>query len=58
MKTSCVRCDGRGVIPQNGEIVTCPQCDGLGNADMSEEETKAYQEWVKQNHRNPAEVTE
>ena len=55
MKTSCVRCDGRGVIPQNGEIVTCPQCDGLGNADMSEEETKAYQEWVKQNHRKPAE---
>jgi hypothetical protein len=34
------------------------QCHGLGNADMSEEETKDYQEWVKQNHRKQAEVTE
>jgi len=26
----CVKCDGRGVIPQDGKVVTCPACNGTG----------------------------
>lgn len=26
----CVKCEGRGVIPQDGKLVTCPDCEGTG----------------------------
>ena len=26
----CGRCDGRGVIPCNDKVVTCPKCKGTG----------------------------
>ena len=27
---TCAVCDGRGVIPQDGKVVTCPACNGTG----------------------------
>lgn len=26
----CGYCDGRGVIPQDGKVVSCPKCNGTG----------------------------
>lgn len=30
----CEKCDGRGVIPKDKKIITCPQCNGKGKNNV------------------------
>ena len=46
MKLMCAKCDGRGVYPQDGKIITCNKCDGKGRVEMMEKEKQAYLKWV------------
>jgi len=47
MKTSCVKCDGRGVIPKNDGVGTCTLCKGKGQVEMTEKEKQAYLAWLE-----------
>ena len=29
-KPNCEYCEGRGVVPKDGKVVTCTKCDGTG----------------------------
>lgn len=30
----CGHCEGRGVIPKDGKVVTCPKCEGAGKEEQ------------------------
>ena len=47
MKLVCAKCDGRGVCPQDGKVITCDKCHGEKRVEMTEQENQAYLKFLE-----------